>query len=581
MDKWIKASYDMDLRVATYSDGVGNLMLRSGGPLPWRLNNPGNLRPRLNKEGQPAPKKVTTHIGFAKAKNKSGDESYFLIFPDYETGEKELRNNLRRLHNDKTISQAIHAYAPPHENNSEHYVSVVEKESQLSADRVVGTLSPGEFDRLVGGIVKMEGYDGNQSQDPRKEKRVSVSNVVLSDGARPIGDHPVVIQQGGKKQEVRSSPRGELPPLVHDPKAGPIDILVQEAKGTWKKLLSINPKDQAKHYLAVLDAYIARGKTDRHPPSNVASSSDRADAQYVVQPGDTLGKIGKIFKVSAEKIKSANNLKDINRIYPGQRLIIPTSKNATVSTAVPPPAPKPSPQSTPAPTTPARSKEGKGNPLAVMVADQKRAPWMEVAVAEAKKWAGYFESQRVFLEKKKKAEKKGGATPIGVIPINYHKEVEVGIKNASLGNTAWCASFANYCLKSANYEYELSASSRFPVHSKKFVKIDSPVYGALVVYKNPKEPKKGHVAFVYSKIEKGDIAVLGGNQGDAITINGDAAVYDALLHYEKLGYFVPASYLKYAESVLAKGGDLGAPVPINKLRELLFGRSGGDTLRTE
>ena len=36
-----------------------------------------------------------------------------------------------------------------------------------------------------------------------------------------------------------------------------------------------------------------------------------------------------------------------------------------------------------------------------------------------------------------------------------------------------------------------------------------------------------------------------------------------------------------AESVLAKGGDLGSPVPINKLRELLFGRSGGDTLRTE
>lgn len=347
MDKWIKASYDMDLRVATYSDGVGNLMLRSGGPLPWRLNNPGNLRPRLNKEGQPAPKKVTTHIGFAKAKNKSGDESYFLIFPDYETGEKELRNNLRRLHNDKTISQAIHAYAPPHENNSEHYVSVVEKESQLSADRVVGTLSPGEFDRLVGGIVKMEGYGGNQSQDPPKEKRVSVSNVVLSDGARPIGDHPVVIQQGGKKQEVRSSPRGELPPLVHDPKAGPIDILVQEAKGTWKKLLSINPKDQAKHYLAVLDAYIARGKTDRHPPSNVASSCNRADAQYVVQPGDTLGKIGKIFKVSAEKIKSINNLKDINRIYPGQRLIIPISKKSgpsTPSTATPPLAPISAPQ---------------------------------------------------------------------------------------------------------------------------------------------------------------------------------------------------------------------------------------------
>lgn len=571
----------MDLRVATYSDGVGNLMLRSGGPLPWRLNNPGNLRPRLNKEGQPAPKKVTTHIGFAKAKNKSGDESYFLIFPDYETGEKELRNNLRRLHNDKTISQAIHAYAPPHENNSEHYVSVVEKESQLSADRVVGTLSPGEFDRLVGGIVKMEGYDGNQSQDPRKEKRVSVSNVVLSDGARPIGDHPVVIQQGGKKQEVRSSPRGELPPLVHDSKAGPIDILVQEAKGTWKKLLSINPKDEAKHYLAVLDAYIARGKTDRHPPSNVASSSDRADAQYVVQPGDTLGKIGKIFKVSAEKIKSANNLKDINRIYPGQRLIIPTSKNAAVSTAAPPSAPKPTPQSTPVPTTPTRSKEGKGNPLAVMAVDQKRAPWMEIAIREAKKWAGCFESQEVFIEKQKKARHGGGALPVGVISTNYHKEVGVGLENATLGNAAWCASFANYCLKNANYEYEHSAKSRFPVSSRKFVKIDGPVYGALVVYKNSKNPKKGHVTFVYHNVGDGDVAVLGGNQGDGISLNEDVRIYVNKLKFERLGYFVPASYLNYAKAMLAQGGDLGDAVPINKLRELLLGKNSGDTFRTE
>lgn len=108
-----------------------------------------------------------------------------------------------------------------------------------------------------------------------------------------------------------------------------------------------------------MDADIAQGETDRHTPSHMASSGDRVDAQYVVQPGDTLGKIGKIFKVSAEKINSAKYLKDLNRIYSGQRIIIPTSRNAAVSIAVPPPASKPSPQSTPAPTTPARSKEGK------------------------------------------------------------------------------------------------------------------------------------------------------------------------------------------------------------------------------
>ena len=73
----------------------------------------------------------------------------------------------------------------------------------------------------------------------------------------------------------------------------------------------------------------------------------------------------------------------------------------------------------------------------------------------------------------------------------------------------------NYCLKLSNTSYERSASSQFPVTSRKFKKIEKPVYGAILVMRNYVKSSgvyagTGHVTFVCGKEEDGSIAGLGG-----------------------------------------------------------------------
>ncbi|WP_174873978.1 LysM peptidoglycan-binding domain-containing protein [Vogesella oryzae] len=565
MPKWLKAKYDTENKIASYTDQQGNFLIRSGGSLPWRLNNPGNLRPAISPQGLPAPKKVKTHIGFAQAKNKDGALSYFLIFPDYETGVNELRNNLHRLHSNKRISEAIEAYAPRKENNTNRYIEQVELFSGLSRNQVINTLQAGEFERLVQAIIRIEGYN-DQSKGPRQERLVAASNVTFSDGSRPIANQPAIIQQGGQQKETKTTASGRLPPIVHKPEAGPIDILVKNTKGTLEKVLSIDPTAEAKHYLAVLEQWVIHGSSASHQPNNSSQKTSRPSAQYVVQPGDTLSNIAKIFKSSVPTIQQANNIKNPNRIYPGLRLHIPAKNNAqtdTEKTSAPQTTQQPANTekrtTTNTETKPTRSKDGLGSPIVLLSSDSRCAPWMEIAIDEAKKWGGYVESQQALKSKKARHKKVNG-----IIETNYHKEI--GLNFPSL-ETAWCASFVNFCLKSSKYEFEKSASSQFPKWSKKFKKIDKPIYGALVVYANPKKKGQGHVCLAYHNINgiENDFAVLGGNQGDSITLNKHLGTYINSLGYELVGYFVPASYYNFAIKEIENAKSLGEKIKLDVL----------------
>ena len=57
--------------------------------------------------------------------------------------------------------------------------------------------------------------------------------------------------------------------------------------------------------------------------SPVFAQSTEAKQVYVVQKGDTLSGISKRFNTSMQKVISTNRLQNPNRIYPGQKLIIP------------------------------------------------------------------------------------------------------------------------------------------------------------------------------------------------------------------------------------------------------------------
>ncbi len=63
------------------------------------------------------------------------------------------------------------------------------------------------------------------------------------------------------------------------------------------------------------------------PSSNGVGAMPDADIEYVVCPGDTIGKIAKAYGVGIDAMLSANNLdlKKAKRIRPGQKLVIPAS----------------------------------------------------------------------------------------------------------------------------------------------------------------------------------------------------------------------------------------------------------------
>ena len=120
---------------------------------------------------------------------------------------------------------------------------------------------------------------------------------------------------------------------------------------------------------------------------------------------------------------------------------------------------------------------------------------------------------------------------------------------------AWCASFINYCLQCSCLPIGNANSQSFS-KSGNFVKIDSPVYGAIVVLHKPHTEQSGHATLVYCKTKDDEIGVLGGNQGDSVTINPLKEVYIKILKFELIGYYVPKSYEDRAKTILSNGGDL-------------------------
>lgn len=172
-----------------------------------------------------------------------------------------------------------------------------------------------------------------------------------------------------------------------------------------------------------------------------------------------------------------------------------------------------------------RSKGGQGHPIAVIPADQKRAPWMEVTIAEAKNWAG-------------KTEDEIDGTR------NYHEETGANfLKSMSGSSNAWCASFVNWSLDKTDYaKWRNSFRARAVAVDIYFIQIDKPVYGAIGLIGTH------HVCLVYGRYKKTKHMVcLGGNQSDQINFT---------VFKESTKFFVPMAYLPFAKKEMDSGHDL-------------------------
>ena len=84
--RFTSAKYDAETLTVDYVGEDGSHLLRTGGAISWRFNNPGNIRPAS------ATKLIMGAIGIGTTKSNGS----FLIFPSYEHGRAQKKSLLRR-----------------------------------------------------------------------------------------------------------------------------------------------------------------------------------------------------------------------------------------------------------------------------------------------------------------------------------------------------------------------------------------------------------------------------------------------------------------------------------------------------
>ena len=132
----------MRIKYVSKTDGTG--FVRKNGSLPWRFFNPGALRD--------SPYKCTRFNTKPNGK--------FAVFDDDMRGRYALRWVLQNAekYNDKTISQAIYAYAPPNENNTTRYVRMLQGQG-VDVDKKLSVLDDSEWELLLDAISQIEGWN--------------------------------------------------------------------------------------------------------------------------------------------------------------------------------------------------------------------------------------------------------------------------------------------------------------------------------------------------------------------------------------------------------------------------------------
>lgn len=111
-----------------------------------------------------------------------------------------------------------------------------------------------------------------------------------------------------------------------------VGIVVSNTNNTIK-VIEGNIRDSVGYrYININGKYI-RGYGTPNYASKVTKEEEKPSQQeevYVVKKGDTLSSIAKQFNTTYQKIAEYNNLKNINLIYPGQKLRIPPKEPSIV-----------------------------------------------------------------------------------------------------------------------------------------------------------------------------------------------------------------------------------------------------------
>lgn len=603
--RFVKATYHLETKTVEYEAGDGTRLLKTAGTLNWRFNNPGNIM------ALPDASKQKGRIGAGTVYNPK--ENTFAIFSSIEAGEREKCALLKRKYRNNTISEMMSQYAPETAGNDPvAYSNFISSESGVAKDKKISDLDDNEFGKVVDAISKKEG-----GLKAGTEKWVYVTNLTVSDGSRPVADVPFKVTLGSTSYDWKTDAYGKLKTIIHTKQGMAIVVKYTNSAGKEDVVYSAVAGDETKNILLTRNFSQFSAKTLAETPKVPREKSTQKPIEYIVMSGDSLSKIAERYRTSIDEIAKNNNIKDMSKIFPGQHLTIygantngPTiyivapgdtlakiaeknganvddiarqnnisdpnkiypgqsisiNKNGsntageTDKSTVNPPASntvsKQPPQNKDVnsnkKTLESVGGKNSGNPIALLPHDQREAPWMAVAFEEGEtRW-------------------KWGQVKEGDGGINYHKKTGINMSSMVGNSNPWCASFVNYCLKESGYSTSGSASSQSFSKNKNFIKISEPIYGAIVVLRK-KGSWTGHVAFIYCLFEDGEIGVLGGNQGDSVTINPLYQVYiNGRLHYELIGFYVPKPYYAYAQTMISSAVNKKTTISnIAELREIL------------
>ncbi|WP_218080219.1 hypothetical protein [Anthocerotibacter panamensis] len=130
-------------RTVAYADSEENQLIKTGGSLAWRNNNPGNIR--------------SGH--FAEGRGSIGSNNGFAIFPTYNIGRDALKSLLTgSIYANLSIYDSITRYAPPSENNTDNYKSRLKSNTGLDLNKKLSSLKNEELESVINAIQINEGY---------------------------------------------------------------------------------------------------------------------------------------------------------------------------------------------------------------------------------------------------------------------------------------------------------------------------------------------------------------------------------------------------------------------------------------
>ena len=138
-------------QTTVYINPDGTKIIRSGGSVAWRNNNPGNI-----KASQ-----------FAINNGAIGTTDKWAVFPDERTGLDAVKKLLRsHNYNNLTVSAAIHRWAPFSDgNNPTQYSKHVSNMTGLPSDAVIQDLSDNDLEKIARAIQRVEGWEvGTETQ---------------------------------------------------------------------------------------------------------------------------------------------------------------------------------------------------------------------------------------------------------------------------------------------------------------------------------------------------------------------------------------------------------------------------------